>query len=359
MEHKERFARALRLETLDRMPHSEQMIHDSLVAKITRQSLPDDDGNALFKWMNMPMTDENFSRHVAARKFMDFDHVQVFPMEPFCDCGTSAHGNRLVRDVWGATLELTDESTIIIQKPIEDVRQAPSYEFPAIEAFGFENIRRWVEEDSFFVAPQVDTGYFKIHQLVGFEEYMEGIYTYPNQIHALMKKFVDFQIALIDKLIDMGADGIWLSDDHAYNSGPFIAPHMLEEFDFSYMKQVVNHIHSRRRPVVLHSCGNLNQTIELLIATGVDGLHAIQPSAHNDIYAYKKKYGDKLCLIGNLDINYLLPEGSPAQIRAKVEEMAQNLFYDKKGFVLSTCNLLNLDVPVENAITMHLTASAF
>ena len=356
MDHKERFRNAILLKEVDKMPHSEQMIHDLLVAKIVHEELPNDEGNALFKWMNMRMSEENFQRHVKARKFMGFDHVQVFPIEKFEDIGVSEHGNILVRDIWGAVLELTDESTVIVKKPIESIEEMETYTFPDVNDFGYENIEMWIREGSFFVAAQVDTGYFKAHQFMGMEEYMAYLYTDPESMHRFMEKFTEFQIKLADRLIELGVDGIWLSDDHAYNSGPFVAPDKLQEFDFQYMKRIVDHIHKQGYPVVLHSCGNLNKTIEALIETGVDALHAIQPTANNDIFEYKKKYGSKICFIGNLDINYLLPNGSPAEIEEKVAEMAKKMFYDRTGFILSTCNLLNLDIPVENAITMHLAA---
>jgi len=75
MSHKERFYNALMLKEVDRLPHGEQMIHDSLVAKIVKLDLPGDEGNALAKWMSEPMTDENFMRHKKARGFLGFDWV--------------------------------------------------------------------------------------------------------------------------------------------------------------------------------------------------------------------------------------------------------------------------------------------
>ncbi len=356
---KERFYNAVTLRPLDKLPHSEQMIHDALVAKIVGEDLPGDGDNALFKWMNTPLTKENFSRHVKARKFLGFGHVQVFPMETFEETGISKHGNTLVRDIWGSVMELTGQSSVIVQKPIEDISRVGGYVFPDVDAFGYGNTKIWVKEGSFFVAAQVDTGYFKAHQFFGLEEYMDYMYSYPQKMHAFMERFTEFQIRLCEKLIGLGVDGIWLSDDHAFNSGPFISPEKLQEFDFDYTKRIVDYVHSRGLPVILHSCGNLNKTIERLIDTGINALHAIQPSAHNDIYEYKRKYGDKICLIGNMDINHLLPEGSPSDIEGKVAELAENLFYDKKGFVLSTCNLLNIDIPIENAITMHLVADRY
>jgi uroporphyrinogen decarboxylase len=280
-------------------------------------------------------------------------------METYAECGTSERGNRIVNDIWGSVIELTEQSFQEIKRPIPSISLIETYQFPCIDDFGYENIKMWIDEGSFFVAAQIDTGYFKANQFFGLENYMEYIYTEPAKLHRFMERFTDFQIKLSDRLIDMGVDGIWLSDDHAYNSGPFMSPKMLQEFDFDYMKAIVKHVHERGLPVILHSCGNLNYTIDQLVDTGINALHAIQPSAGNDIFEYKKRFGDRLCLIGNLDINYLLPEGSPNDIADKVAEMADKMFFDKRGFVLSTCNLLNNDVPIENAITMHLSADRY
>lgn len=359
MTRKERFKNALLLKEVDKMPHGEQMIHDVLVAKILKQDLPGDDGNALSKWMSELMSKENFERHKKAREFLDFDYVQVFPMEPIKDIGTSHHGHRIVRDIWGAVQEISQESSKLIRKPIENSEEIAAYEFPQVDDFKFDNVKMWVDDGTFFVASQIDTGFFKISQLLGFEEYCQSIYFDKEALHKLMEKFNLFQMKLIDRLAEIGVDCIWLSDDHAFNSGPFISPELLQEFDFDYMKKLVDYCHTKGLPVILHSCGNLNLTIERIIATGINGLHALQPSAHNDIYQYKKQYGKQICLIGNLDINQLLPQGSPAEISLKVKEMVENCFYDRTGFILTTCNLLNIDTPVENAITMHLSAQVY
>ena len=113
------------------------------------------------------------------------------------------------------------------------------------------------------------------------------------------------------------------------------------------------------RTPVLHCCGNLNKIFPMMIDTGVNAVQAIQPSAGNDIYRYKSEYGKDVCLIGNVDINELLPRGTPFQIDATIKEMVEGLFYDHTGWVLGTCNLINYDVPVANALSMHLAAEKY
>lgn len=359
MNHKERFVKALQLQQVDKLPHGDQMIHDKLVAQIVKQELPGDDANALAKWMNEPMSEENFLRHKKAREFLGFDWCQVFPMESVKDIGKTKEGHMIFKDVWGTVQAVSQDDSHIMEKPIKSEEEIEKYNFPKVSDFGFGNIKRWIDDGSFAVAAQLDNGYFKVNQLTGFEEYMFYINYNKKEMHKLMEKFTEFEIAMADHLIDMGVDVIWLGNDFCYNSGPFISPEALYEFDFQYMKQLVNHVHKRGLPVVLHCCGNINKTVEQMIATGVNAIHALQPAAHNDIYALKKKYGKDVCFIGNMDINELMPKGSPYEIDLKVKEMVDKLFYDRTGWVLSTCNLLSVDTPVENAITMHLAAEKY
>ncbi|GHU63244.1 hypothetical protein AGMMS49983_06280 [Clostridia bacterium] len=359
MNLKERFANAVLGKETDRLPHSDIMIHDKLIAAITHEELPGDDGNALAKWMFEPISDANFQRHVKARKFLELGHVVVFPIETTTDAGVSEHGNPLIKDVWGGIQECTPASTVIIKDPINSVEELESYEFPDIEDFDYHNVDVWVKEGSFYVVPQIDFGYFKASELLGFERYMNFVVTEEERMHRFLKRLLEFQIKLADKLISHGVDAIELGDDVAFNNGPFMSPEFLQMYDFDYMGQIVDHIHSKGLPVILHSCGNMNAVIERIIDTKVDVLHALQPSAHNDIYEYKEKYGDKIVLMGNVDINYLMTEGSPVEIGATVDEMAEKLWYDKKGFILSTCNMLNMDQPVENVLSLHMRAQKY
>jgi uroporphyrinogen decarboxylase len=109
-----------------------------------------------------------------------------------------------------------------------------------------------------------------------------------------------------------------------------------------------------------HSCGNIGETLPMIIDTGVSSLHAIQPSAGNDIRAFKREYGKDLCLIGNFDMDYLMPRGSVLEIDTKVKEMIAALWEkDRTGRILSTCNMLNNDQLIENALALHSCAEKY
>lgn len=359
MNKRERFRNSLLLKEVDRMPHGEQMIHDELLAKITHDEFSRDSENALLKWMCEVLPEENFQRHKKVREMMNFDWVHLFPAEPLEIHEKDGEGRIQAQNVWGQSLLITHESYDIKKTAINSLEDLRNYQFPEIDRFIFTDINRWKKESDLWVTTQIDTGYFKAAQLIGFERYMEYILMYPSEMHDFMEKFTDFQMRLSDRLIEEGADSIWFSDDHCFNGGAMIDPELCYEFDFQYLKRLVQNVHSKGLLANFHSCGNISTTIKMIVETGVNSIHALQPSAGNKIWEYKKEYGKEVCFIGNFDMDWLMPKGSPYQIDHAVKEMVENMWYDKTGYILSTCNMLNNDQPVENAITLHAAAEKY
>ena len=359
MTKRERFRNSLLLKEVDKVPHGEQMIHDELVAKITHQYFKEDSENALTKWMCETLPEENFHRHKKVREMLNFDWVHLFPAEPIQVTGKNADDRIIARDIWGQTLLISNESNEIIDTPIKSIEDLIKYQFPSLDKFIYSDITSWKAETEFWVTAQIDTGYFKAAQLIGFERYMEYILMYPKEMHDFMEKFTDFQMKLSDKLILAGADSVWFSDDHCFNAGSMIPPESCYEFDFKYLKKLVDHVHSKGVLANYHSCGNISSTIKMILQTGVNSIHALQPSAGNNIFNFKKEYGKDVCFIGNFDMDRLMPLGSPYEIDHAVKEMIEKMWYDRTGYILSTCNMLNNDQPIENAITLHLAAEKY
>jgi uroporphyrinogen decarboxylase len=348
---------SFRLKEVDKLPHGDQMIHDELVAALLHEPLEGDGRNALAKWMKEVLPDANFKRHLRARKVLGFDWVHLFPIEPFVASEKRADGVDLHRDIWGQKIQVTDRSFEIIEPAIQSLEGLDSYAFPSPSDFIFSDITRWSKESDLWVTVQIDTGFFKVSQLVGFENYMMYLADDPGRMTAFMERFTEFQKGLVDRILEAGADSVWFSNDHAFNAGPFMSPAMLWDYDFQYLAELVDYVHSKGRIANYHSCGNIAQTLPLLIKAGIDSLHAIQPSAGNDLVAYHREYGKDLCFVGNFDMDHLMPKGSPEEIDQAVGAMIEKLWKAKRtGYVVATCNMLNNDQPLENAMMLHYAA---
>ena len=104
-------------------------------------------------------------------------------------------------------------------------------------------------------------------------------------------------------------------------------------------------------PVFLHSDGNLNSVMDEIVNCGFDGIQSLQPSAGMDIQEIKEKYGDRLCLWGNIDLDYIMCFGSREEVKADVRRTI-DIAGPGGGFILSTCNTMVDIIPPENIFAM-------
>ena len=59
-----------------------------------------------------------------------------------------------------------------------------------------------------------------------------------------------------------------------------------------------------------------------LVDTGIDGLHCIEKAADMDLDTIQKRYGEQLCLWGNLDPALLTEPFDPTRLEAAVAAVA-------------------------------------
>ena len=104
--------------------------------------------------------------------------------------------------------------------------------------------------------------------------------------------------------IDTGIDFLYLADDIAFKSGPFVKKDILEELWLPRIKRLVRLGKDANLPIMFHSCGNITEIFEdIILELGVDGVHPIEPYSM-DIFKIKSKYGDRITIQGNICLLY-------------------------------------------------------
>ena len=92
------------------------------------------------------------------------------------------------------------------------------------------------------------------------------------------------------------------SDDIAHNTGLLIHPKYLRKYVFPWYKKIGDICQDKGIGFIFHSDGNCSEVMDDLIDCGFQGFNPIQPNAM-DIEVVKEKWGDRLCLIGNLNLD--------------------------------------------------------
>ena len=80
------------------------------------------------------------------------------------------------------------------------------------------------------------------------------------------------------------------------------------------------------------------------------------PGAKEGPEALKADFGDRLCLHGGIDMQHLLPEGSPEQVTAEAQHYC-DVLGEGGGYILSPAHFFQPDVPPENIIAMYATTA--
>jgi len=183
--------------------------------------------------------------------------------------------------------------------------------------------------------------------LMGFETFSIKLLEEPALIEAVVNKIGNFMYELIDKVTQMPEVGaIWHSDDIAYKTSTLLSPQVLKKLIFPWYKRFGELVHARGLPFMYHSDGNLWSVMDDLIECGYNSVHPIEPLGM-DIYELKKKYGNKLCLIGNIEVDSFLSRGTPEQIEKEAKKKI-NALAPGGGYCCGSSNTVPYWVPIEN-----------
>ena len=114
-----------------------------------------------------------------------------------------------------------------------------------------------------------------------------------------------------------GIDAIAGSNDFGTNSGPFMSPDMFKKYILPTLAEYSALIHSYGLLNFLHSCGNNQVLMDMIVEAGIDVYQSIQPEM--DIIKMKKRYGKNITLWGGIPPGDLVTS-TPAEVELEAKK---------------------------------------
>jgi uroporphyrinogen decarboxylase len=135
-----------------------------------------------------------------------------------------------------------------------------------------------------------------------------------------------------------GVDGFALTSDYCFNTGPFLSPAMFSEVVTPYLARLCRGYRERGFFTVKHTDGNILPILDQLMQAGPDALHSLDPQGGIDMADIKRRVGDRVCLIGNVNCG-LLQTGTDEQV---IESARYALRHGMPGggYIFSTSNCI-------------------
>lgn len=139
-------------------------------------------------------------------------------------------------------------------------------------------------------------------------------------------------------------------DDLGFKTGTLLTPDTVIKHILPQYHRIVELIHQKRYPFLLHSCGNIFGIMDQIIETGIDAKHS-----NEDVIApfdeWTSRYNDRIALFGGIDVDVLCME-KPENIFKKVIALGSRFRKEAKGFALGSGNSIPDYVPVEGYLAL-------
>ena len=193
-------------------------------------------------------------------------------------------------------------------------------------------------------------------RLYGYERFLTDMALEPEMVHTLVNKLTDVYLDLNDMIFELlkgRLDIYFFGNDFGSQQSLLISKEMWHEFYFDNIRRLTDLAHSYNVVAMMHSCGAIAELIDPLIDAGVDMLDPVQTTAKGmSPRELAERFGGRVVFHGGIDTQQVLPNGSPEEVEAHVDEVVSTL-NGAGGYVASGSQLYGPDIPTENIVAIY------
>ena len=284
-----------------------------------------------------------------------YDYIKLQPQADFNPAKIGLSAEKSFKEDGTLSYKWASEGKGIISSA-EDFER---YVFPETSDFGyadFEEVKKYLPEGLGVIGQYGDI-FTMTWEMMGFETFSMALFENPALIDALNERLGNLVLSMFGYFAQSDAvDVLWYSDDIAFTNGLLMSPEVLRQYIFPWIAKIGALARQYNKPLIYHTDGVLYEVMEDIIACGVDALHPIEPKAMK-IKEVKERYGDRLCLIGHVDVD-LLCRGSKEEVRARVKQNIEEAGYNG-GYCVGSGNSIPDYVNFENYMAMIEAAREF
>jgi uroporphyrinogen decarboxylase len=189
-------------------------------------------------------------------------------------------------------------------------------------------------------------GIFPTIMSMGIEGFSYALYENRRFLEAVLDRYFDWSIAVAERACSLGFDIYVTTDDMAHKTGPLFSPAVFHDLVMPRYRKLAEKV---TLPWVVHSDGNIEPLLHDLMSLGIAAIHPVEKGAM-DIRAVQSRYGRRVCVIGNVDLN-TLGDGTVEETREEVRGLIRDLG-PAGGYMISSGNSLASYLKPENVRAM-------
>jgi uroporphyrinogen decarboxylase len=253
--------------------------------------------------------------------------------------------------------------TEMVRHPLADLRDPADFELPDFSRPDrYEGARRMIREygEEYGIMGGLACTLFELAwYLRGLERVLCDLVTDKDFAHAYFDKLLGWIQVAGRQFVSLGVDIIWIGDDVGAQNRMLISPELFREFLkpryarlFAEWKSI-----NPRVKIAFHSDGYIYPIIADLVEIGLDILNPVQPKSM-DPARVKKDFGRRLTLWGTVDIQEVLPFGTPQEVAEEVK-LRLRTAGPGGGLILAPAHNIQPEVPIENILAFYEAARRY
>jgi uroporphyrinogen decarboxylase len=217
--------------------------------------------------------------------------------------------------------------------------------------FAFEYLSKNLPEGMGLIACHGGGVFEHLSWIMSLEGLAVALHEEPDLVRATADRLGELMTAFYAHILDLDhLIAVFPGDDMGYRSATLVAPAVLRKFVLPWHAKFAAMTHGKGLPYFLHSCGRVDAVMEdLITGVGIDGKHSFE-DAIVPVQEFQTRYGDRIAVLGGIDIN-ILAGGTSDDVRRQTRRLITTCG-ERGRYAIGSGNSVPSYVPLENYIAM-------
>ncbi|MFZ2055414.1 MAG: uroporphyrinogen decarboxylase family protein [Candidatus Aminicenantales bacterium] len=280
--------------------------------------------------------------HRLGYDFVRFERGLPFPIKQILAPDTAAGSAK--QRAW------SEEHTGSIQS-WEDFDRYPWPKIEEMDFFPFEYINTHLPTGMGLLTCHAGGIFEHLSWIMSLEGLCLALVENPGLVTAVARRIGELLLKFYEHLIGLDrVAAVFAGDDLGFRTGTLISPDDLRKYCLPWHERIAALVHRKGLPYFLHSCGNIEAVMpDFISVVQIDGKHSFE-DAVLPVEEYQKKYGDRIAVLGGLDV-HILASSTPKEIREKTRALIETC--GRRGrYAIGSGNSIPSYVPAANYLAM-------
>ncbi|MGQ9513721.1 MAG: uroporphyrinogen decarboxylase family protein [Thermoproteota archaeon] len=268
------------------------------------------------------------------------------------------------KDRWGTVWQSTIDGVhgTVREYPLRTWEDLDHYEFPPLpNDRDIEHLKQEVTKlrsRNLFVNVGFEPGnYFERMQwLRGFENLIVEFTKPTRHLYELADRLLDYCIESLNLVLQAKPDSVGFADDWGTQRALMVNPEFWRSFFKPRYEKMFKIVRDHGAYVQFHSDGVITDIILDLSEIGVNAI--IPQFSCHDLHKMADLVRGRLCVISDLDRQFILPRGTASQVVRYVRKVIELFGYRNDGGLVGRGEI-GVDVPLSNVEAMYRAFSKY